>query len=143
LPERLIAGAPDAIIDDALSGWGTPAAAFSAEVRESYIEQFCDPAHVNAICEEYRAAVTLDIEHDKEDRKYNRRITRPVLALWSAGGPLDTWYNAEGGPLALWRKWADNMQGRAIKGGHFFPEEAPEETAIAFRQFLQMTDTGF
>jgi haloacetate dehalogenase len=136
LPEQLIAGAPGAMIDDALNGWGTPAATFSEEVREAYMEQFCDPAHVHAICEEYRAAATLDIEHDEEDRKYNRRITCPVLALWSAGGPLDTWYHAEGGPLELWRKWADNVQGWAIKGGHFFPEEVPEETATAFRQFF-------
>ena len=60
LPERLLSAAPDAIIDDALGGWGSPANAFGSEVRAAYIEALRDPARVHAICEEYRAAATLD-----------------------------------------------------------------------------------
>src|SRR5262249_58310277 len=64
LPERLVSAAPDAVIDDALGGWGSPANAFGSEVRAAYVEALCDPARVHAICEEYRAAATLDHEHD-------------------------------------------------------------------------------
>ena len=103
LPERILAAAPDAIVDDALGGWGSPSAVFSPEVRAAYVHALRDPSHAHAICEEYRAAATIDREHDKADRASGRRIVCPLLALWSAQGALDTWYVEESGPIALWR----------------------------------------
>src|SRR5262245_10762909 len=88
LPERLLAAAPEAVVDDALAGWGSPAAVFSADVRAAYVEALGDPDHVHAICEEYRAAATLDREHDEDDRRRGRRIACPVMAPWSRSGPL-------------------------------------------------------
>lgn len=137
LPERLLTAAPDAIVDNALGGWGSPASAFPADVRRAYVEALGDPVHAHAICEEYRAAATLDRAHDDEDRAAGRRIACPLLALWSARGPVATWYTAESGPLGLWRPWSRDVQGLAIDAGHFFPEEAPEETAAALTRFLK------
>ncbi|MFL6650884.1 MAG: alpha/beta fold hydrolase [Sulfurifustaceae bacterium] len=136
LPERILTAVPDAIIDDALSEWGSPSIAFPAEVRAAYIEALRDPLHAHSICEEYRAAATIDREHDKADRAAGHRIACPVLALWSAGGPLDTWYTKDAGPIALWRAWADDVRGDALDGGHFFPEQAPERTAEALNRFF-------
>jgi haloacetate dehalogenase len=136
LPERLIAGAPEAIVGDALDGWGSPSHVFDAQARAAYIDALRDPAHVHAICEEYRAAATLDRSHDETDRESGRRIGSPLLALWSALGPLGTWYAKVGGPLALWRAWADDVRGHAVNGGHFFPEELPHETAAALETFF-------
>jgi haloacetate dehalogenase len=96
-----------------------------------------DYERAHAICEEYRAAATVDREHDKADLLNGRRIKCPVLILWSTPGALDEWYVDDGGPLALWREWADDVQGFAIKGGHFFPEAAPGETTAALKQFFQ------
>jgi haloacetate dehalogenase len=90
LPERLVSAAPDAVVDAALGGWGSPAYAFGPEVRAAYIEALREPARVHAICEEYRAAATLDHAHDLEDRRAGRRIACPVLVLWSGRGPLGT-----------------------------------------------------
>lgn len=136
LPERLILGAPDAIIQNALSGWGSPDTIFDDEVRAAYIEALSDPARVHAICEEYRAAATLDREHDVSDRSSGRRIGCPILALWSSAGGLNSWYSDEGGPLEIWKSWADNVNGGPVDGGHFFPEEYPNETATALRNFF-------
>lgn len=61
--------------------------------------------------------------------------------MWAEAGPLDTWYTAEGGPLALWRNWADHVTGRAIPGGHFFPEHAADATLAELRAFLR-SDPG-
>jgi haloacetate dehalogenase len=124
------------VIDAALGGWGSPANAFSAEVRQAYIDALRDPDRVHAICEEYRAAATIDHEHDVADRKAGRRIACPVLVLWSKRGPLNAWYAEEGGPLALWRAWASDVRGRPLDGGHFFPEEIPETTAAELSDFL-------
>lgn len=136
LPERLLSSAPDAVVDNALNQWGSRADAFPADVRAAYVSALHDPAHIHAICEEYRAAATIDRVHDADDINAGHKIACPVLALWSAQGGLQNWYESEGGPLALWRAWADDVSGGPIAGGHFFPEEAPQETANALRTFF-------
>jgi haloacetate dehalogenase len=83
LPERLVLAAPDAVVDDALGGWGSSVTAFAPDIRAAYIEALRDGAHIHAICEEYRAAATSDREDDEADRRAGRRINCPVLALWS------------------------------------------------------------
>jgi haloacetate dehalogenase len=136
LPERLMSAAPDAVVDNALSSWGSAARAFNETVWKHYVEALRDPARVHAICEKYRAAATLDHEHDRHDREAGRRIACPVLVLWSGRGALNTWYQDAGGPLALWRAWADDVRGRPLEGGHFFPEETPERTAGELSAFF-------
>jgi haloacetate dehalogenase len=138
LPERLLVAAPDAVLDHALSTeWGTPSDAFTDDARAAYLAPLRDPDHLHAICEEYRAAATIDREHDAADHRAGRRISCPVLALWSGRGPLSTWYTSEGGPLSLWRELADHVTGGPVEGGHFFPEEQPRETATALTAFFQ------
>jgi len=127
----------EAVVDDALGGWGSSPAVFSADVRAAYVEALRDPARLHAICEEYRAAATCDREHDQADLRAGRRIAGPVLALWSGKGPLNAWYAEEGGPLALWRSWADDVHGHSVDAGHFFPEEIPGETADALTRFFR------
>jgi haloacetate dehalogenase len=136
LPERLVAAAPEAVLDDALGGWGSAPATFGPEVRAAYLEPLRDQDHVRAICEEYRAAATLDRAHDEADRGRGRRVACPVLVLWSGPGALGTWYAEAGGPLGLWRAWADDVTGRPVEAGHFFPEELPDETADALGRFF-------
>jgi haloacetate dehalogenase len=137
LPEQLLAAAPSAIVDNALSQWGSPSDVFSPEIRQTYIEALSDPQHAHAICEEYRAAATIDRQHDNADVTEERRISCPLLVLWSAKGPLGTWYQDVGGPLGIWRKWAIDVVGEAVPAGHFFPEEMPDMTAKLLIDFLQ------
>ena len=95
-----------------------------------------DAARAHAICEEYRAAASLDREHDAADKKAGRQIACPLQVLWSGRGALAKWYVDAGGPLALWRRWATEVSGRSIDAGHFFPEERPQETARELRFML-------
>lgn len=136
LPERLLRAVPEAVIDDAFTAWGSPATVFGPEVRAAYVEALRDPGRVHAICEEYRAAATLDRAHDDADRKSGRRIASSLLVLWSKSGALNSWYAEAGGPLALWQEWGDDVQGRAVNAGHFFPEEVPDQTADLLEQFF-------
>jgi haloacetate dehalogenase len=138
LPERLITADPEAVVDNALEGWGTDRAHFPAEARAAYIAALRDRETVHAICEEYRAAATIDFARDETDRQAGRKIRCPVLALWGQGGPLDQWYTDAGGPLGIWRSWADNVEGRAISGGHFFPEQNNDATIAALRAFFRL-----
>ena len=137
LPERLVGAAPEAVIDQALSSaWGTPAEVFTAQARAEYLAQLRDGDHLHAICEEYRAAAAIDREHDRADGAAGRQISCPVLALWSAAGPVGSWYLDEGGPLELWRQLAPNLSGQPVDGGHFFPEERPQDAAAALSSFF-------
>jgi haloacetate dehalogenase len=131
IPETLIARAPEVLVNHMLDAWSGGGDPFPREVRAAYIERFSDAGTVHAVCEEYRAAATLDVQHDEADRG-RRRITCPVLALWSRSGPVGSWYE----PLELWREWADDVQGDAMDAGHFLPEEAPEETVRRLRAFF-------
>jgi len=131
LPESYLLGAPKAVFANPF-GHGS----FGQEILEEYVSTFRDPDRVHGICEEYRAAATIDLEHDRADKEASRRIECPMLHLWAEGGPLDTLYAKEGGPLGIWRQWAPLMQGQAMKGGHFFPEENPDGTAVLVKQFL-------
>ncbi|GAA0268349.1 alpha/beta hydrolase [Cryptosporangium japonicum] len=123
VPENLIAAAPEVLVDHMLDAWSGVRGVFPADVRASYVDTFRDPAAVHAICEQYRAAATLDRADDEADRG-RRRITCPTLVLWSADGPVGQWYD----PLELWRSWSTDVRGAPIDAGHFLPEEAPEET---------------
>jgi haloacetate dehalogenase len=137
LPERLIAGDPAALVDHALSEWGSEPASFPPYVREAYIEALRDPASVHAICEEYRAAASCDFERDRADRSAGRRIQCPTLVLWSKASPLEDWYEEDDGPLGIWKRWANEVSGRAIAGGHFFPEQNAAETLMELRAFFR------
>jgi haloacetate dehalogenase len=137
LPERLISAAPGAVISNALGPeWGSPADTFDDAVRAAYTAALSDAEHIHAICEEYRAAAGIDRHHDAADRAVGRRISSPVLALWSASGPLSAWYDDDGGPLALWSELATNVTGGPVDGGHFFPEERPSTVADALSDFF-------
>lgn len=136
LPERLMGACPEAVVNDALANWGSPADVFSQELKAAYVHALSEPGHVHAICEEYRAAASIDREHDHEDMKAGRGISCPLLALWSEAGGLNTWYEDEGGPLGIWRQLAAEVQGGPVAGGHFFPEENPADIASRLRGFL-------
>ena len=135
LPERFLQAAPDAAVD-AFGNRDTVASVFGPQEREAYIEALRDPVRVHAICEDYRAGATLDCVYDDDDRKSGRRIVCPLLALWAVKGILNKAHNDIGGPLAIWKNWADNVQGGPLDAGHFFPEEIPDQTADALERFL-------
>jgi haloacetate dehalogenase len=131
LPESYLLGAPKAVFGNPF-GEGS----FGTEILDEYVTTYRDPARVHGICEEYRAAATIDVEHDRADKEASKRIECPMLHLWAEGGPLDTFYGKDDGPLGIWRQWAPQAHGQAMKGGHFFPEENPDETAVLVKQFL-------
>jgi haloacetate dehalogenase len=131
VPERLVVKDPAVLVNHMLDTWSELPDAFPPDLRAHYVEQFRDPARVHAVCEQYRAAATLDYQDDQADRG-RRRITCPTLALWSHSGPLAGWYE----PLEVWRTWCVNVRGGPVPAGHFLPEEAPDQTAQHLVDFL-------
>ncbi|UDY22287.1 alpha/beta fold hydrolase [Nocardioides sp. Kera G14] len=92
-----------------------------------------DPHVVHAMCEDYRAGLGIDRDHDEADRDAGRRIACPTLLLESAQDDLDI----QGDPAAIWAPWLEQpITHRVIDSGHHQAEEAPEQVADALREFL-------
>lgn len=131
LPERVVGANPQLFLDYMLDSWAGTPDTFPDEVRREYLRTFRLSETLHAICEEYRAAATLDYQHDLADSG-QRRISCPVLALWSGKGMLQEWYDV----LSVWRNWANDVRGRPLECGHFLPEEAPDETYRELHAFF-------
>jgi haloacetate dehalogenase len=133
LPEMLIAGAAQAYLDHTLASWtATNSLDCFKDALPAYRAAFADPQRVHAMCEDYRAGATLDSAADNADYATAKKIEAPLLALWGeAGIPA-----AGPSPLEIWKEWATDVRGHAIKGGHFLPEESPEPTLAALVEFF-------
>ncbi|HTY68946.1 MAG TPA: alpha/beta hydrolase [Alphaproteobacteria bacterium] len=129
LPERLIGADPEYFWRRHTTRGRTDM--FAPEALADYLRCFRDPATIHGICEDYRAAASIDREHDRADLGH-RKIGCPVLALWGQKGKLDRWYDV----LAVWREWADDVRGRSLACGHYLAEEMPDETAAELGRFF-------
>ncbi len=127
LPEQLLAGRVPGYVLGRL-GRGTR---FAPAAMREYVRAFRDPRCVHATCEDYRAAATIDLEHDRKDLK--KKLRMPVLVLWGRRGVIERFFE----PLRDWREVATGVTGRALPCGHFLPEEAPRETLRELRRFLR------
>jgi haloacetate dehalogenase len=125
LPESLIGANPDNYYFQANRDL------FDPDALADYLRCVHNPETIHAMCEDYRAGATLDFAHDEEDYG-KRRIACPVLTLWSSRGALEQWYDV----LAIWRDWANEVQGHAIDAGHYLAEEAPDETYRALYDYF-------
>jgi haloacetate dehalogenase len=112
-------------LTDPLPEWVGPA------VFQEYLRTFREPATIHAICEDYRAAASIDLAHDAADLE--KKIQCPLLILWSKKGPFDRMYKV----LQVWQERAVTAQGKAMPTGHFLPEQMPEELTQEIKAFLR------
>jgi haloacetate dehalogenase len=134
-PETLIGRDPKFFFDSraAAGARAKNAAIFDPRALAHYHAAYENPDRIHAMCEDYRAGRTSDLEHDDADRAAGNKIGCPVLALWGTGG-----FTANAGidTLACWRDWAADVRGAAIESGHYLPEENPAATANALLDFF-------
>lgn len=132
-PERFLGSDPEYFIRNNLLKKATPEAQkkFPEDVLQEYIRHYSDPATVHGISEDYRAAVSIDLEHDIVDRA--TKIKTPLLILWGANGVVGNLWDV----LQGWKNLADNVRGVGIEDcGHFVPEEQPQIVLDALCDFL-------
>jgi haloacetate dehalogenase len=133
LPELLIARAPREFLDHTLASWTAKKSLDCfGEALDVYHEAFAEPERVHATCEDYRAGATIDRAADEADLAAGKKISVPLLALWGETGIPAAGTN----PLDIWRRWASDVRGQGVPGGHFLPEEAPEATAKVLLDFF-------
>ena len=130
LPEQLLAGKVPSYILGRVGHSPGGMKHFSKAAVHEYVRAFRDPRTIHATCEDYRAAATIDLEHDRRDR--GRKLSMPVLVLWGKYGVIEQLFHC----LRDWREVAKNVTGRALACGHFMPEEAPGKTLAEIKRFL-------
>ena len=130
LPEKLLARQVPHYILGRIGRGKSGLKHFSREAQREYVRCFRNPRTIHATCEDYRAAATIDLEHDRKD--LGRKIAMPVLVLWGKQGVIARMFR----PLADWREVARDVRGRALDCGHFLPEEKPVEVLTELRRFL-------
>ena len=128
-PEVLINSAPEAWFHAHTSREPKGAGFFDPDALADYLAWVRQPEMISGMCEDYRAAAGIDLEHDRADA---RKIQCPLLALWGAQGFVAKSYDV----LSTWRERARDVRGEALPCGHFLPEERPQETLRALRAFL-------
>lgn len=134
-PETLIGANPKFYLDFLLESWTTVEGAITQEAYAEYLRSFSDSDTIRASCADYRA-IALDLEHDAADR--GRKISCPALVLWAAVMPKRPgWQTGVGlDMMAVWRRRADDVRGKAMECGHFIPEERPDELVQELQTFL-------
>jgi haloacetate dehalogenase len=132
-PEVLINAAPDAWFVAHTSREPKPPDFFDPDALADYQAAYRDPAMVAGMCEDYRAAATLDLDHDRESRSAGQKVRCQMLVLWGRKGKIEQWYDA----LAVWREYCSSpVEGGALQSGHYLAEEDPDAVVAELRRFF-------
>lgn len=130
-PERLIGNDPEFFVRSRFPGLLGAQGKIAPEALDEYVRCFKSPEAIHASCEDYRAAASIDLEHDDED--LDRNVEAPLLALWGAQGRIAPVFDV----LATWRERAADVRGMSLSCGHFLAEEAPDATYQELRSFFR------
>lgn len=123
LPETLIEADPEQYLRSVMGSRSAGMQPFTAEAFAEYLRCLKLPGSARGICEDYRASATIDLQHDGADLLAGRQLELPLLVLWGAEGIVGRCFE----PLQEWQKVATQVTGQALAGGHYLPEEVPEQ----------------
>lgn len=133
LPETLIGNNASYFLRTTLGSWGTTSTGFFDPAAFAEYERcFCTPEAIHAACEDYRAAATIDLEHDA-DHEVNK-IRCPTHIVWGERGVVGRLFH----PLEDWQaKCEQPVTGKVLPAGHFIPDEAPDLLLTELLAFLR------
>ena len=129
-PETLIGSDPKFFLESKMQHWGKDRTAITNDAFDEYLRCFSNPDTIHASCEDYRASASIDLEHDAAD--VGLKLDIPLLVLWGATAMVGNKYDM----LCAWQEVATDVTGFAVPGGHYLPEESPDETYQALLDFF-------
>jgi haloacetate dehalogenase len=127
--ERVVSASAEYFLSHTLDSFAGRPEALSEQARDRYRRAFT-PETIAGICADYRASFHLDREHESADRAAGQRIVAPALVVTGE----DETQLADAPDI--WRAWADDLSATRVPGGHFLPEESPEQLGDALAAFL-------
>jgi haloacetate dehalogenase len=134
LPEKMIGADTSFYLRTKMSGYGTARLdIFDPRALAEYERCFALPGAVHAMCEDYRASASIDLEHDRADA--GQKIACPLHVLWGERGVVHRLFT----PISDWQEKCElPVTGRPLPSGHYIAEEVPEELVAEFRAFLNV-----
>jgi haloacetate dehalogenase len=133
LPERLIEADPAAYAVDVMGRRSGGIKVFDPRALAEYQRCLALPGTAHGICEDYRAAAGIDLEHDRADRDAGARLIMPLMVLWGEQGVVHRCFE----PLKEWQEVALDVQGGTLPCGHYIAEEAPQALLERVLPFLR------
>ena len=135
LPEQMILGCWRDYLHTKLGRWGgTGLGHLEPQALAEYERCLARPETIHAMCEDYRASASIDLEHDRASRTAGQKIACDMRVLWGQRGVVNALFD----PLALWRaQCAGAVQGECLPAGHYIPEELPDITAAQLLRFFK------
>jgi haloacetate dehalogenase len=132
LPEDMISADVESFLKRFMGNRSAGLAPFTEDAWAEYVRAAKDPACIHAMCEDYRAAASIDLEHDRADREAGHKVSCPLRVLWGKQGVVERCFR----PLDDWARVARDVTGRALECGHYIPEEAPEALIQEIEEFF-------
>ncbi|MBU6468500.1 MAG: alpha/beta hydrolase [Betaproteobacteria bacterium] len=132
IPETLIGANPEFWLRQHMDRAGGMAI-FDSRCWQEYVKAIQSPEIVHAMCEDYRAAATIDLAHDQTDIDRRHKLTQPLRVLWGSKGIIQSCFN----PISDWQAFTETeVTGRALGCGHYIPEEKPAEVIHEINTFF-------
>jgi len=122
LPETLIRADAELFLKELLGIKDGCPHPFATEALAEYLRCLRDPLTAHGFCEDYRAGVTIDLDHDRADIAAGRTIKTEHLMLWGENGLTGKCFD----PMSEWARVSQRLTGFAVQSGHFMPEESPQ-----------------
>jgi haloacetate dehalogenase len=132
IPETLIGANPEFWLKNHM-GRHAGTGIFSPDRWNEYLAGASNALSMHAMCEDYRAAATIDLVHDRADREVNKQLEMPLRVLWGEHGLVNKCFK----PIEDWQKVAKNVSGKTVPCGHYIPEEMPELVIEEARSFFK------
>ena len=133
IPDDLIMGSPETVNRQILTGLPGQVAPYDPDVFRAYLASGASEDAIVAMCECFRAGLSQDINHDREDREAGRTIACPTLVMWGEQGVVGTHFDLRD----IWSRWAPNCTFAPMPCGHFIPEEKPVLALQWLKKFLE------
>jgi haloacetate dehalogenase len=130
-PENLLGADLDYYMRYKLNKKGVGLEIFTKEAMDEYV-RCATREQIHAICEDYRATITVDLAMDTADFG-KKTIACPTLVLWGSNSHCGRHFKV----IKAWSEWCDDLQGFDIPTGHYPAEHRPDLVYGAFWHFFR------
>ena len=99
IPETMIGANTEFFMQHFMGGRHAGLGIFAPSCWQEYLAAMREPACIHAMCEDYRAAASIDLIHDRQTLTDGQRLEMPMRVLWGEFGQVNACFN----PLAIGR----------------------------------------
>jgi haloacetate dehalogenase len=105
----------------------------TTDAQREFMRAMTNPATIHAMCEDYRAAASIDLRHDDADLKAGKKVTCPLSTIWGTNGAMGRLYDV----MSIWREYGTSVTGKGLAAGHNLQEEIPAMVLAEVNAFLR------